>query len=137
MSLKNLQDGPPKTLDEALQAAQRLISNRTGIISTVEFSNLTAEEPSVYFARSTPANSTVLNGMKTIHQGDATSIDPKRAIMKAVGESIERYCPGHYNYEDFILSAYNELNCDAVHPEDFALVQRESNMRNPIFHFLE
>ena len=121
LSLNNLKNGPPKTLTDALHAAKRLISSRTGIISTVEFEDLTPSEPSVYFARSTPANSFALNGMETLNYGDAASIDPKRAIMKAVGESIERYCPAHFNYEDFTLAAYSELDCEAVHPADFAL----------------
>ena len=46
LSLNNLQNGPPKTLSDALQAVKRLISKRTGIISTVEFDNLAPGEPS-------------------------------------------------------------------------------------------
>ena len=121
LSLKNLRNTSPRTLTEALQAAKRLISKRTGLISSVEFDDLTADEPSVYFARSTPANSLALNGMETLNFGDATSIDPKRAIMKAVGETIERYCPSHFRYEDLLLSRYDELDCEAIDPSDFAL----------------
>ena len=134
LSLNNLQNGPPKTLADALQAAKRLISKRTGIISTVEFDNLAAHEPSVYFARSNPANSLALNGMKTLNYGDATSVDPKRAIMKAVGESVERYCPAHFKYEDFVSSVYSDLDCEAVHPEDFALFS-EKQYAEPDFPF--
>jgi ribosomal protein S12 methylthiotransferase accessory factor len=134
LSLNRLQTGSPRTLSDALQAAKKLISKRTGIISTVEFDNLASGEPSIYFARSTPANSFALNGMETINYGDATSIDPKRAIMKAVGESIERYCPAHFKYEDFILSAYNDLDCEAIHPEDFALFS-EKQYAEPDFPF--
>ena len=86
LSLNNLQDNCPQTLTDALRAAKRLVSKRTGIISTVEFENLSAEEPSFYFARSNSANSMALNGMETMNHGDAASVDPKRAIMKAVGE---------------------------------------------------
>jgi ribosomal protein S12 methylthiotransferase accessory factor len=134
LSLNNLQDGPPKTLTDALQAAKRLISKRTGIISAVEYENLASSEPLFYLARSTPASNVALNGMKTIYQGDAASLDPKRAIMKAVGESIERYCPGHFRYEDFILAAYNDLDREAVHPADFALFS-EKQYAEPDFPF--
>jgi ribosomal protein S12 methylthiotransferase accessory factor len=134
LSLENLQDGPPKTLTDALQASKRLISERTGIISKVEFDNLAADEPSVYFARTTPANNIALNGMEALNYGDATSTDPKRAIMKAVGESIERYCPAHFRYEDFLLSAYKDLKCEAVNPEDFALFS-EKQYAEPDFPF--
>jgi len=56
LSLNNLENGPPKSLTDALQAAKKLISKRTGIISTVEFEDLASDDPSVYFARSTPAS---------------------------------------------------------------------------------
>ncbi len=134
LSLNNLENGPPKSLTDALQAAKKLISKRTGIISTVEFEDLASDDPSVYFARSTPANSFALNGMETMNYGDATSIDPKRAIMKAVGESIERYCPAHFKYEDFVLATYSDLDCEAVHPADFALFS-EKQYAEPDFPF--
>lgn len=134
LSLHNLQNGPPKTLSDALQAAKRLISKRTGIISTVEFENLATGEPSVYFARTTPASNIALNGMETMNQGTAASIDPKRAIIKAIGESIERYCPAHFNYEDFVLATYNDLDCEAVHPANFALFS-ERQYAEPDFPF--
>jgi ribosomal protein S12 methylthiotransferase accessory factor len=134
LSLTNLQNGPPKTLTDALQAAKKLISKRTGIISTVEFVNLASNEPSFYMVQSTPASNTVLNGMETMSQGNAASIDPKRAIMKAVGESIERYCPAHFKYEDFVLASYNDLDCEAVQPGDFALFS-EKQYAEPDFPF--
>jgi ribosomal protein S12 methylthiotransferase accessory factor len=72
--------------------------------------------------------------METINYGDAASIDPKRAIMKAVGESIERYCPSHFKYEDFVLATYSDLDCEAVHPADFALFN-EKQYAEPDFPF--
>jgi len=134
LSLSNLHNSPPKTLSDALHAAQKLISQRTGIISNVEFHNLAADEPSFYLARSTPASNMALNGMETLNQGDAASIDPKRALMKAVGESIERYCPAHFKYEDFVLSTYSDLDCEAVDPTDFALFS-EKQYAEPDFPF--
>jgi len=134
LSLNHLKTGSPRTLSDALQAAKKLISKRTGIISTVEFDNLASSEPSLFFARSTPANTFVLNDMKAMNHGAAASIDPKRAIMKAVGESIERYCPAHFRYEDFVLSTYNDLDCEAIHPEDFSLFS-EKQYAEPGFPF--
>lgn len=134
LSLNSLKNGPARTLTDALQAAKRLISKRTGIISSVEFEDLTASDPSVYSARSHPADTFALNAMETLNHGAASSIDPKRAIMKAVGESIERYCPAHFKYEDFVLAAYNDLDSEAVHPSDFALFS-EKQYAEPDFPF--
>ncbi len=134
LSLNNLQNGSPRTLSDAIQASKKLISKRTGIISTVEFENLASGEPSFYLARSTPASNIALNGMETMNQGTAASIDPKRAIMKSVGESIERYCPAHFKYEDFVLATYSDLDCEAVHPADFALFS-EKQYAEPDFPY--
>ncbi|MDH5762611.1 MAG: YcaO-like family protein [Nitrospinota bacterium] len=135
LSLSNLRNNTARDLSDALQTAKRLISSRTGIISSVEYDHMASDEPSVYFARSTPANSLAFNGMETMNYGDATSTDPRRAIMKAVGESIERYCPAHFNYEDFTLAAYNDLAGEAVHPGDFALFS-EKQYAEPDFPFV-
>jgi len=134
LSLNNLKNSPQKSLTDALQAVKKLTSKRTGIISSIEFENLTSSEPSVYFARSHPANTFALNAMETLNHGAAASIDPKRAIMKAVGESIERYCPSHFKYEDFVLATYDDLGCEAVHPEDFALFS-DKQYAEPDFPF--
>ena len=134
LSLNSLQNAPARSLTDALRSAKRLVSKRTGIISSVEFEDLSASDPSVYSARSHPANSHALNGMKTLNYGAASSIDPKRAIMKAVGESIERYCPAHFNYEDFVLAAYCDLDREAVRPSDFALFS-ERQYAEPDFPF--
>lgn len=134
LSLNILQDGSPRTLLDALQSAKRLISNRTGIISSVEFENLAPDEPSVYFASSTPANTSAVSEMETMNSGAAASVDPKRAFIKAVGESVERYCPAHFKYEDFTLSAYNDLDSEAIHPADFALFS-EKQYADPGFYF--
>jgi len=48
LSLNKLQNGSPRTLTDALQAAKKLISKRTGIISTVDFEDLASGEPSFY-----------------------------------------------------------------------------------------
>ncbi len=125
LSLLNIQNGPEVTLSECLERAERLVSDRVGIISKVDFEELVPGEPEVYFAHSEPANVSVLCGQKALNHGDAASIDPDRAIMKAVGESIERYCSGQYDENDLLLSTYDEFEGGAVDPEMFALYSDE------------
>jgi ribosomal protein S12 methylthiotransferase accessory factor len=38
---------------------------------------------------------------------------------------VERYCSAQYDKESFPLSAYEELKCDAVSPQDFALFSEQ------------
>lgn len=121
LSLAALQDVPPPTLAEVLARARRLVSDRVGIIAEVQFLEMAAEDPPVHQAQSTPANVAVLTGQRAMNRGAATSVDPQRAIIKAVGESVERYCSASYDQNLLPLASYEELNRPAVPPQHFAL----------------
>jgi ribosomal protein S12 methylthiotransferase accessory factor len=101
--------------------ATRFVSDRVGVISEVVFIETTPEEPAVYWARSYPAEFGSLAGRTALNAGNATSIDPNRAIMKAVGETIERYCSAFYDDQEMILGTYEDVSGKALVPEDFAL----------------
>jgi ribosomal protein S12 methylthiotransferase accessory factor len=115
-----LDASPPPSLDEALARASRLVSDRAGVIAEALFLETSATEPSVYFAQSRPAALPVA-GRHALNFGNATSVDPDRAAMKAVGESIERYCSAFYDESELIFSTYDEIDGKALRPEDFAL----------------
>jgi ribosomal protein S12 methylthiotransferase accessory factor len=125
LSLKILKDAPSVSIDEGIVRARRLISGKAGIISRVEFEELEADDPDVFFARATPANVSALCGQEALNHGDAVSTDSRRAILKAVGESIERYCSAQYDKETFLLASYNDLGREAVSPELFALFTKD------------
>ncbi len=121
ISLNHLRDGPDTQIAEGILRAQRLVSDRSGILSKVDFEELFPGEPQVFFSHSEPADVSAFCGMKALNYGDAASVDPDRAIMKAIGESVERYCSGHYDKEALLFSTYEELSGDAVDPRSFAL----------------
>src|SRR5262249_33779226 len=60
--------------------------------------------------------------------------DPDRAVLKAVGESVERYCAALCDEQELVLATYDELEEDAVPPERFALFS-ERQYREPGFPF--
>ena len=121
LSLDVLDDSRPPSLGEALERARRLVSDRVGVISEVVFMETTPEEPAVYWAQSRPADLCPMAGRPALNGGNATSVDPDRATMKAVGESIERYCSAFYNDDEFVFGTYEEIPGEALRPEDFAL----------------
>jgi ribosomal protein S12 methylthiotransferase accessory factor len=125
LSLKKLKDGPFVSLDEGIVRARRLVSGKTGIISKVEFDELSPDDPDVFFARTTPANVETLCGQEALNHGDAVSVDSRRAVLKSVGESVERYCSAQYEKELFLYSSYNDLKSEAITPESFALFSKE------------
>jgi len=92
------------------------------------------EEPAVWWAQSRPADLGPLTGQLTLNDGNATSIDPDRATMKAVGETIERYCSAFYDESDFIFGAFDEISSKAIKPERFALFSPEQ-YNSPGFPF--
>jgi ribosomal protein S12 methylthiotransferase accessory factor len=121
LRLHLLDETAPCSLQEALARASRLVSDRVGLISEVLFLETTPEEPSVYWAQSHPADIGPLTGRATLNHGSATSVDPDRAAMKAVGETIERYCSAFYQEEELVFGAYDALAGSAISPEHFSL----------------
>src|ERR1700744_3718804 len=92
LSLRFLDNSPPPDIDESLTRAQRFVSDQVGLISNVSFIEPAPDEPAIYFVQSRPARFGPLAGRSALNVGNATSIDRKRAIIKAVGETVERYC---------------------------------------------
>jgi ribosomal protein S12 methylthiotransferase accessory factor len=121
LSVNLLDELPPPGLSEALVRASRLISNRVGVISEIEFIETTPDEPDVYWAQSRPAELTPLAGRAALNHGNATSVDHDRAVMKCVGETVERYCSAFYDDRELVYGTYEEMSGKALPPEDFAL----------------
>ena len=121
ISLSSLEDSVPIGLGEALTRAQHLVSDQVGLISKVVFMEVGPDEPAVYLVHSTPAEFGPLAGRSALNVGTATSTDPDRAIIKAVGESIERYCCAFYYDDQLALGTFNALAGDAVPPEHYPL----------------
>jgi ribosomal protein S12 methylthiotransferase accessory factor len=116
---------PSSSLDEALTRARRLVSERVGIIPTVWLADLAVDEPAVYWAFAEPANLVAATGRPARHRGGGASVDADRAIMKAVGESVERYCAALYDEGALPVASRRELDGDAVEPDDFVLFSPE------------
>ena len=137
LSLRSLRDAPPVPLTESLRRAKRLVSDRTGIVASVEFLEQSPEDPAVHQAWSSVGSAIPVLGRHALNRGIATSADSRRAIMKAVGESIERYCSAYYEDESLRLATFTDLDRDgerAVDPRDFALFS-ERQYADPAFRF--
>jgi len=129
-----LREGPAPTPEEGLVRARRIVSPRTGIVSDVTFHELAADDPLFYWATSHPGNVVPIGGQPARNEGNAASVDPDRAVLKAVGESVERYCSALYDERELRLATYDELEGDAVPPERFVLFS-ERQYREPGFRF--
>jgi len=118
---RNFENPAGGSLPEGLRRAERIISDRAGIINRVWFEELDAGQPAVYWAHSQPADLVPLFGQPGMNFGSGVSMDPDRALMKAIGESVERYCSAQYDKSQLPLSSFEMLAENAVSPEAFAL----------------
>jgi ribosomal protein S12 methylthiotransferase accessory factor len=129
LSVHRLPDVELCPLSEGKERAKRLINEKSGIISKIEFGKIEAGEPKVFFAKSSPANLFPLCGQHAKNYGDAVSIDPDRAIMKSIGESIERYCSAQYDASAFAFGKSSQLNVRTIDPEKIALFSQAQYSR--------
>jgi len=119
-----LRDPPQISLEEALRRAARFVGPRLGIISAVVYAELTPDDPDVHIVHSIPADTAPWAGQTALNAGTAASADPRRAVMKAIGESVERYCSAFYDAEELVTASYAQLTTlgrPAIDPQRFAL----------------
>ena len=121
LSLRRLREPPVLDLGEVQARAARIVSGRTGIVSSVELVETGPCDPSTYWARATHGDTTHIFGVRARNDGNASALDRDTAVVKALGESIERYCAAAADPEELTLARFNELDVPAVPPAAWAL----------------
>lgn len=130
-----LEGGNHTSLELSLAMARRLVSPRTGVISSVQFQPLKPDEPAVYWARSRPGRTSHLLPQSALAQGDGVSVTANRAVMKAVGETIERYCSAWCDYASLTKGTRSNLGAVAVDPSSFChFSERQYSSQGFRFH---
>lgn len=104
------------TLEEALQRARILISAKTGIIKRLSEVRPLPDEPDIFFFQSETGDTSLVSQFKGSVAGAGASIVKERAMVKAIGESLERYCLRIYNEKKMIVSTFPELRDRALDP---------------------
>jgi len=112
--IDELADAAPGDLAEALRRGLRAVSSRTGLIRRLYFEPLYPDDPAVYWAVSEPAELTPLVGRAVPNRGDAAAASPQRAAMKALGETLERYCAAFYWPDELVAGRADALPGRAV-----------------------
>ncbi|MFP9191097.1 YcaO-like family protein [Natronosalvus vescus] len=108
------------SLENAVERAELTIDDRVGLIETIgELESF----PLPYYLATT-ADTTAFSDASAPTQSAGCAIDWNTALMKAVGEGLERYCAGTYRDADFVHATEDELE-NAVPPTD--LPRREGS----------
>jgi len=112
---------------EISEATRRLINslfNKKIINALNKAARLYHDEP--YFIRySAELCDTVLLSDAGKNVGRITGgsdLEPEKALMKAIGEGVERHCLGIYQKKNFVVSSYDEIKDQAINPVFFATI---------------
>lgn len=90
---------------EGLANFARLVDDKTGMIHSVEVMKISAWDPQVYMAHADPCDTVPLTGIRAANRGAACSTTAERAIIRACGESIERYCSSFFDVREMRLAS--------------------------------
>jgi len=115
---------------EALSRLARVVDMRTGIVRKVELPRLGAGDAPVRVAESHPAR-LVGGEAEAVNEGGGASLDGEVAELKAIGESIERYCAAFPQGASEPI-AHRELEGEAIPPQAFSLFSEDQH-REPGF----
>ena len=106
-------------LDAAVERAERAIDDRVGPVSSIaEVESF----PAPYYL-ATVAETTAFSDASAPRQAAGVADDWNAALMKAVGEGLERYCAGVYRDAEFVRASEDDLEnavapADLVRPDD-------------------
>lgn len=105
-----------------LSGCLKVVDKRSGIVNEcIEMMN-ECFDPKVYFYTTKMADTSRYKGFIKCHSNNGgAALTRDLAMLASIGESVERYCSSIYSYDDMLYSSYNDLNVNAVSPEEWAL----------------
>ncbi len=106
-------DADSLALEDAVASAEAAIDDRVGIVT--EIGEVESFPAPYYLART--ADTAGFSDASAPEAAAGVAVDWNGALMKAVGEALERYCAGVYRDSDFVHASAAEL-ADAVGPAE-------------------
>ncbi|QSW98967.1 YcaO-like family protein [Haloterrigena alkaliphila] len=106
-------------LDAAVDRAEAAIDDRVGVVTSI---GEVESFPAPYYLATT-ADTSGFSDASAPTQAAGVADDWNAALMKAVGEGLERYCAGVYRDEEFVHESEEDLEnpippTDLVRPDD-------------------
>lgn len=102
-----------------------LVDPRTGIVREITELRIDDDEPRFVHYLSEACSTEALGFLKNFGNNGGAATDRRRALAKAVGEAVERYCSACFSYDDLLTAAYDELDGPATPPDSYALYRPE------------
>src|SRR3990167_4241423 len=108
-----------------------LIDKKFGIIQRVSrvYPELYIQDIHHYYAYT--CNTNMFCNQNNIRYSKGVAISKERAILKAIGEGIERYCSAIYDKETLLFSSFKNIKKNALSPEHITLYSNEFYQTHP------
>jgi ribosomal protein S12 methylthiotransferase accessory factor len=103
------------------EIAADLIDDEVGIVRLAVAAPRQAGSPSFFHYWAQAADTGAFVEQHNFAQTGGSAEDPDRALAKALGEAVERYCAAIYAREDFPLRTAEEAGFPIIDPATFAL----------------
>ncbi|WP_458190138.1 YcaO-like family protein [Haladaptatus sp. NG-WS-4] len=107
-------DHAERSLDEAVSHAEIALDDRVGIVRSL---GEVASFPVPYYLATT-CDTTEFSDARAAEKAAGVSAEWDEALMKAVGEAMERYCAGIYRESSFGVARPSDVD-DTVSPAEF------------------
>jgi ribosomal protein S12 methylthiotransferase accessory factor len=98
-----------------------LLDPETGIITSIEFFKVRADDPQFEHCHATITDTGRLTGGLTIPGTGGTALTKELALAKAIGESVERYCGEFCNPDSITVAPFRDIRTSAIDPARFVL----------------
>jgi ribosomal protein S12 methylthiotransferase accessory factor len=98
-----------------------IVDGETGIVGSVTEQPRESGMPALFRVHAKACDTEALGYPPNFSLAGGASTDRRRAVAKAVGEALERYCSAIYDRGQDPLSSYREASVLCVPPSEFAL----------------
>lgn len=109
-------------LDDALDY---LIDSRVGVIQKIYELPREPGWPEFFHCDALASNTAAFIAQPNFFHAGGASADRRKAIARAVGEAVERYCSAIFDINEFPLTSFDEADFPCIEPELFALYGKE------------
>jgi ribosomal protein S12 methylthiotransferase accessory factor len=108
-----------------LDCWEELVDARVGIVRDVQALPVDDDEPDFFHFLSTACDTSAFANLKNFGNNGGVGTTARRAIAKALGEAVERYCSAIFDEGELLIAPYDSLDCRATPPETFALYRED------------
>jgi ribosomal protein S12 methylthiotransferase accessory factor len=108
-----------------------LVDPEVGVIREISELPVDDDDPNFFHYLSTSCDTARFTTLKNFSNNGGVSTTRERAIAKAIGEAVERYCSAIFDYDDLLIAPYEALTAPATPPEAYALFLPEQREHLP------